>query len=316
MTGVPASEECGNLIRFARRTPSLTHSLTHSLSHTHTHTRDCFAPGAAGLQVVQYIIEECDGNMDVQNERGATPLLLACKLGNVACAKSLLEHGAGPHLVNDKGYSALHIAAKYGQLDCITLLLRMETGMCGGVPCAVDCFCFYFVGLFGFFLFCVVASRIAMHKARFPSPFPYPVIFGLLPPPSPVPFAPLRLCTTRRSGRQLLEARAAPLSLYPLHLAAKYGHVAVAETLLRAGASVARSDNNGKTPMHFGVYAPRATILALLRKWGGRPNLPDHALLTPLHEAALIGNVDAVRSACSWLLAVAVCGWLWLAVGG
>ena len=55
----------------------------------------------------------------------------------------------------------------------------------------------------------------------------------------------------------------------PLHLAAYYGHVSVAATLLAAGANVNLKNNDDKTPLHRADSAGRPSVVALLLAAGG-----------------------------------------------
>lgn len=45
---------------------------------------------------------------------GETPLAYAINGANIATVKYLLDHGADPDKVDDKGFTSLHIAAEEG----------------------------------------------------------------------------------------------------------------------------------------------------------------------------------------------------------
>ena len=57
---------------------------------------------------------------------GFTALHLAAQNGHVSIARELLDHGADPTVVNEKGAAPLHIAAAYGRLEVLELLLGQE----------------------------------------------------------------------------------------------------------------------------------------------------------------------------------------------
>ena len=55
--------------------------------------------------------------------RGGSPLMVACKCGNVEAVRSLLDAGADPHKTTDAGNRALFYAAREGFLECVTALI-------------------------------------------------------------------------------------------------------------------------------------------------------------------------------------------------
>jgi ankyrin repeat protein len=84
----------------------------------------------------------------------------------------------------------------------------------------------------------------------------------------------------------------------PLHLAAFFGHVKVAEVLLGHDADPrARSRNaNGNTPLHSALAGNQKMIAGLLIGVGADVNAPDAAGWRPLHLAAANGNLDAMKA--------------------
>jgi len=82
----------------------------------------------------------------------------------------------------------------------------------------------------------------------------------------------------------------------PLHRAAYHGLTGKVRLLLRNKADVSRRAQRGETPL---LYAARPeghpeTVLALL-EGGAEVNVPDDIGMTPLHGAAMIGDVDVAR---------------------
>ena len=61
----------------------------------------------------------------------------------------------------------------------------------------------------------------------------------------------------------------------PLHCAAFYGHVAVAEMLIAAGAPVNRQDDLGGTPLFIAALDGRLEVVRLLLRHGADKELKD-----------------------------------------
>jgi ankyrin repeat protein len=83
----------------------------------------------------------------------------------------------------------------------------------------------------------------------------------------------------------------------PLHLAAFFGHVKVAELLLAHDADVtARSRNTtGNTPLHAALAGNHKLVAGLLIGRGADVNATDTAGWRPLHLAAANNNIDAIK---------------------
>ena len=73
-------------------------------------------------QLAQLLIHELDADVDLQNANGETPLMLACKNGNLRTATCLLENEASPNLEDINGNTALHYASMHGHVKCIECL--------------------------------------------------------------------------------------------------------------------------------------------------------------------------------------------------
>jgi ankyrin repeat protein len=130
--------------------------------------------------------------------------------------------------------------------------------------------------------------------------------------------APMTLCEASAAGEverveRLLDDGAA-VDVYsddgwtPLHLAAFFGHVKIAEQLLSRGADVlARSLNsNANTPLHAalagsppgdqGPGSSQMLLVGLLIGHGADVNSGDRAGWRPLHLAAASDNLDAMKA--------------------
>ncbi len=77
-----------------------------------------------------------------------------------------------------------------------------------------------------------------------------------------------------------------------LHLAAYFGHDAVAADLLRRGADVAAVARNviRVQPLHSAAAGGHTALARLLLEHGADPNARQEGGFVPLHAAALAGN--------------------------
>ena len=85
----------------------------------------------------------------------------------------------------------------------------------------------------------------------------------------------------------------------PLHLAAGYNNLEVAEYLLENGADVNAQDKGGLIPLHNASSYGHLDIAALLIRFSTVVNATDKWGFTPLHEAAQKGRTQL----CALLLA-------------
>ena len=73
-------------------------------------------------ELCQLLITELGADVDLQNHKAQTPLMLSCQHGNLRTATCLLENEASPNLEDINGNTALHYAAKHGHVKCIECL--------------------------------------------------------------------------------------------------------------------------------------------------------------------------------------------------
>ena len=82
----------------------------------------------------------------------------------------------------------------------------------------------------------------------------------------------------------------------PLHLAASWDSLEVAQILLERGADIDSCNNKGQTPLHMACSSDYGTEVAqLLLEHGANVNAPDNNFDTPLLAAVCMLNVDAAR---------------------
>ncbi|CAG5098084.1 Oidioi.mRNA.OKI2018_I69.XSR.g15365.t1.cds [Oikopleura dioica] len=78
----------------------------------------------------------------------------------------------------------------------------------------------------------------------------------------------------------------------PLHLAAGYNNIEVAEILIEYGADVNAEDRGGLIPLHNAASYGHVEIAQVLLKHGSHVNANDRWQFTPLHEAAQKGRTQ------------------------
>jgi ankyrin repeat protein len=83
----------------------------------------------------------------------------------------------------------------------------------------------------------------------------------------------------------------------PLHFAARAHHVALAEMLLRRGASIDAVDSFGNTPLFRATFDSkgRGEMIAMLLRAGANPNHANKRGVSPAKLAATIANYDVNR---------------------
>lgn len=74
-------------------------------------------------QVVEWLLTQPGLQVDQQDGRGDTALMLACAMGEQAWVEKLIQRGAS---VNPAGWTPLHYAAANSRLSIIELLLRKK----------------------------------------------------------------------------------------------------------------------------------------------------------------------------------------------
>ncbi|MBO7605741.1 MAG: ankyrin repeat domain-containing protein [Elusimicrobiaceae bacterium] len=61
-------------------------------------------------------------DINVQEENGLTPLIVAAQAGHIEIVKILLEAGANPYITDNRGFSAEHHAISYGNVEIAELI--------------------------------------------------------------------------------------------------------------------------------------------------------------------------------------------------
>lgn len=81
----------------------------------------------------------------------------------------------------------------------------------------------------------------------------------------------------------------------PLHLAARFGVAAIAQSLIEAGADITAKANNGNTALHEGAISGALGIVRRLLDSGADAQCVNHDGWSALHFAALSGSCEIIR---------------------
>ncbi|KAM3955302.1 tankyrase [Aphomia sociella] len=228
-------------------------------------------------QVMEMLIRK-GARVNEKNKEGRTPLHVATDLAHLDAMDLLLRHGAKVNAVDGRGESALSLAARRDAAAACRLLLA----------CGAD----------------------ARPDPPHPSHSPHPSI-----PAQPTQTddcggqaAALRLLEAARAGDaeaalRLLDARPRLVNCRdldgrhstPLHFAAGYNRLPLAQLLLQRGADVHAKDKGGLVPLHNACSYGHYEVTELLVSAGAGVNAADLWRFTPLHEAAAKGKADIVR---------------------
>ncbi|XP_046850055.1 poly [ADP-ribose] polymerase tankyrase-1-like isoform X2 [Xenia sp. Carnegie-2017] len=235
-----------------------------------------FAAGYNRVSVVQFLLEN-GADVHAKDKGGLVPLHNACSYGHYEVANLLVKYGANVNVADLWKYTPLHEAATKGKLEICKLLLRhgadaSKRNRDGQTPLDLvkdeesD------------------VSDLLRGDAALLDAAKKGVLAKVMKLANP---SNINCCDSQ--GRNST----------PLHLAAGYNHLEVAEYLLETGADVNAQDKGGLIPLHNASSYGHLDIAALLIKHKADVNATDRWHFTPLHEAAQKGRTQL----CALLLA-------------
>ncbi|XP_046487171.1 poly [ADP-ribose] polymerase tankyrase isoform X1 [Neodiprion pinetum] len=235
-----------------------------------------FAAGYNRVPVVEYLLAHA-ADVHAKDKGGLVPLHNACSYGHYEVTELLVKHGASVNVADLWKFTPLHEAAAKGKCEIVRLLLRhgadaTKKNRDGATPLDLvregdqD-----------------VADLLRGNSA-------------LLEAAKKGNLARVqRLVTQDNINCRDAQGR----NSTPLHLAAGYNNLEVAEFLLERGADVNAQDKGGLIPLHNASSYGHLDIAALLIKYNTVVNATDKWGFTPLHEAAQKGRTQL----CALLLA-------------
>uniref|UniRef100_A0A8C7A4H6 Poly [ADP-ribose] polymerase n=1 Tax=Nothoprocta perdicaria TaxID=30464 RepID=A0A8C7A4H6_NOTPE len=235
-----------------------------------------FAAGYNRVAVVEFLLHH-GADVHAKDKGGLVPLHNACSYGHYEVAELLVRHGASVNVADLWKFTPLHEAAAKGKYEICKLLLKhgadpTKKNRDGNTPLDLvkegdtdiqDL-------LRGDAALLDAAKKGCLARVQ-------------------------KLCTQENINCRDTQGR----NSTPLHLAAGYNNLEVAEYLLEHGADVNAQDKGGLIPLHNAASYGHVDIAALLIKYNTCVNATDKWAFTPLHEAAQKGRTQL----CALLLA-------------
>uniref|UniRef100_A0A3Q2YLW9 Poly [ADP-ribose] polymerase n=1 Tax=Hippocampus comes TaxID=109280 RepID=A0A3Q2YLW9_HIPCM len=235
-----------------------------------------FAAGYNRVQVVEYLLHH-GADVHAKDKGGLVPLHNACSYGHYEVAELLVRHGASVNVADLWKFSPLHEAAAKGKYEICKLLLKhgadpSKKNRDGNTPLDLvkDGDTDIQDLLRGDAALLDAAKKGCLARVQ-------------------------KLCSPDNINCRDTQGR----NSTPLHLAAGYNNLEVAEYLLEHGADVNAQDKGGLIPLHNAASYGHVDIAALLIKYHPCVNATDKWAFTPLHEAAQKGRTQL----CALLLA-------------
>uniref|UniRef100_A0A8C2L2C2 Poly [ADP-ribose] polymerase n=1 Tax=Cyprinus carpio TaxID=7962 RepID=A0A8C2L2C2_CYPCA len=235
-----------------------------------------FAAGYNRVAVVEYLLQH-GADVHAKDKGGLVPLHNACSYGHYEVAELLVLHGAVVNVADLWKFTPLHEAAIKGKDEICKLLLRhganpTKKNRDGNTPLDLvkDGDTDIQDLLRGDAALLDAAKKGCLARVK-------------------------KLCTPDNVNCRDTQGRHST----PLHLAAGYNNLEVAEYLLQHGAEVNSQDKGGLIPLHNAASYGHVDVAALLIKYNACVNATDKWAFTPLHEAAQKGRTQL----CALLLA-------------
>ncbi|CAG0915375.1 unnamed protein product [Notodromas monacha] len=235
-----------------------------------------FAAGYNRVAVVEYLLSH-GADVSARDRGGLVALHNACSYGHLEICQLLVRHGASVNVPDLWKFTPLHEAAAKGKYDIVKLLLKH-----GADPAKKN-----------------REGQAPLDLVREGDE----EVADLLRGDAALLDAAKRGQLTR--VKRLLSPEnincrdSLGRNSTPLHLAAGYNNLEVAEYLLENGADVNAQDKGGLIPLHNASSYGHLDIAALLIKYDTLVNATDRWGFTPLHEAAQKGRTQL----CALLLA-------------
>ncbi|XP_043094763.1 ankyrin-1a isoform X14 [Puntigrus tetrazona] len=216
----------------------------------------------AGQEQVVTELVNYGANVNAQSQKGFTPLYMAAQENHLEVVKFLLDNGANQTIPTEDGFTPLAVALQQGHENVVALLINHGTKGKVRLP----------------------ALHIA---ARNDDTRTAAVLLQNDPNPDV-----LSKQISRTISEESCDIRT---GFTPLHIAAHYENLNVAQLLLNRGADVNFTPKNGITPLHIASRRGNVIMVRLLLDRGAKIDAKTKDELTPLHCAARNGHVRIIE---------------------
>lgn len=192
--------------------------------------------------------------------RGYTPFHYAASAGNVQIMRMLFERAPQEIVRCCQPIHPIHLAIASGNADCVELIMNHARKVEGTSLSDHVCEGSYDLDH---------VKDVSVYNIDL---WPRPLACGLT-------FSQMGLTTAR-----------------PLHIAAAFGCVDIARSLIEHGASVDGMDGRLQTPLHFAAKYGQKQVIEVLIDSGANGNALDNELKSPCMLAASYGFLEAIKA--------------------
>ncbi|CAF1132972.1 unnamed protein product [Adineta ricciae] len=212
----------------------------------------------AGQEEVVKLLVKYNGNINCQSQNGFSPLYMAAQENHLEVVKFLLANGANQSLATEDGFTPLAVSLQQGHDKVVAILLENDSkGSKVRLPALH-----------------IAAKKNDTKAAAL-------LLQGDSQPDLNYKEGGFVNCTTK-SG------------FTPLHIAAHYGNLEVAQLLIARGADVNYAASQNITPLHVASKWGKENLVKLLLEKGAQIDAKTKDGLTPLHCAARSGHDQVV----------------------
>ncbi|XP_033757082.1 poly [ADP-ribose] polymerase tankyrase-1-like [Pecten maximus] len=270
------------------------------------------AAKAGDIEVIKKLVSANPQSVNCRDLDGrhSTPLHFAAGYNRVGVVEFFLQHGADVHAKDKGGLVPLHNACSYGHFEVTELLINH--GACVNVADLWKFTPLHEAAAKGKFEICKLLLKHGAdaNKKNRDGNTPLDLVKDGDQDVADLLRGDAALLEAAKKGNLARVQKLASQenincrdtqgrNSTPLHLAAGYNNVEVAEFLLENGADVNAQDKGGLIPLHNASSYGHVDIAALLIKFNTCVNAVDRWGFTPLHEAAQKGRTQL----CALLLA-------------
>uniref|UniRef100_A0A8C9XY52 Ankyrin 1 n=1 Tax=Sander lucioperca TaxID=283035 RepID=A0A8C9XY52_SANLU len=287
------SADAGNSFLRAARSGNLDKALDHIKNGININTAN--QNGLNGLHLaskeghVKMVLELLHNGivLETTTKKGNTALHIAALAGQEQVVTELVNYGANVNAQSQKGFTPLYMAAQENHLEVVKFLL--ENGANQSIP-TEDGFTPLAVALqqghenvVALLINYGTKGKVRLPALHIAARNDDTRTAAVLLQNDPNPDVLSKVCVCVCTG------------FTPLHIAAHYENLNVAQLLLNRGANVNFTPKNGITPLHIAARRGNVIMVRLLLDRGAQIDAKTKDELTPLHCAARNGHVRIIE---------------------